>query len=691
MNFKDDFYCIENVFFDNDNKSDNFTINFEGDSHVFTEGVAYTSKGPMWSNSKKTYSCKDVSDTEKDVTVLAEDIGVQVTQHYKMFSSGNAVRLYNTVKNVGDVTRSIPNFSSGRLKIVNDGSLMDEDRFVIHWCKSGWVGEAQWKHGSFLEIGMTPQYSGTSGTINRFTLRSEGSWSTSRYYPILILEDKEKNEAYFIEHEGACTWQIHLAKWPDMLLEAGSCDFNHDGWYLKLNPGEEYSTTSVIMGRVKGGFEEAVRELTKAKRESSVAPHRDAKLYYNVFMGGIWEKCSDKTVLPLVDACSELGVEGFCIDAGWFREKWPNTRFGVGDYVPSEDRFGEMKLEGVLKYMTDRNIEPGLWFEFEATDTVAKGAKNGEKMLKRNGTVISKTRGFYDMTDEEVREHLFSDVERVYNMGMRFIKNDYNYSTGIGVGDGDYNENNKRQMEAVYSFIDELYRRFPGLTVENCGSGAMRSDNGTLSHFNIQSTSDQERYYHYASIGAGSLALMPPEKAGIWVYPYASYPWENDKLVDGKDVEATLKTLLEREGNPETVIYAMVNGMLGNMYLSGRLDLMTEESKSLVKRAIDIYKSNREFIANAYPVFPTGMGTIGRRQFITAGLTDEQSNELKLCVWKQNAKEDTVSIDLNKYVGNDAKITLTYPENADYTFKDGVLTLTLKGEPYMARYFEIKK
>ncbi len=50
--------------------------------------------------------------------------------------------------------------------------------------------------------------------------------------------------------------------------------------------------------------------------------------------------------------------------------------------------------------------------------------------------------------------------------------------------------------------------------IENCNSGAMRCDFGALSHFHLQSTSDQEYYDRYPSIVQGMSALMPPERAG---------------------------------------------------------------------------------------------------------------------------------------------------------------------------------
>ena len=53
----------------------------------------------------------------------------------------------------------------------------------------------------------------------------------------------------------------------------------------------------------------------------------------------------------------------------------------------------------------------------------------------------------YDFCDEAVREYLFDAVDRAYQLGMRYMKNDHNFSTAIGFGDrGDRNSRNGRRL-----------------------------------------------------------------------------------------------------------------------------------------------------------------------------------------------------------------------------------------------------
>lgn len=95
-----------------------------------------------------------------------------------------------------------------------------------------------------------------------------------------------------------------------------------------------------------------------------------------------------------------------------------------------------------------------------------------------------------------------------------------------------------------------------------------------------------------------------------------------------------------------------------------------------------------------YPIYPTGFGTIGKREFVTLGITDQERKKIYLAVWKINAPEDTVTIDLSSYAGKNAKIRRIYPEKDDkgkftYAAFTKQLTVQLSGSLYMARLFEI--
>jgi alpha-galactosidase len=61
--------------------------------------------------------------------------------------------------------------------------------------------------------------------------------------------------------------------------------------------------------------------------------------------------------------------------------------------------------------------------------------------------------------------------------------------------------------------------RHPGLVLENCGGGGMRSEFAMLATLQLQSTSDQQDPLLYPAIAVRPLAHILPEQAGNWAYP----------------------------------------------------------------------------------------------------------------------------------------------------------------------------
>lgn len=684
MNDFFDKYCKENVI-----------VNFEGDTHVFTEGVAFTSSSSTFADGEKEYSVKKRGNGA-DIVIENKTTGVEVCQHYDFY--GDVIRQYNEIKNTGNDEKNLTNISSAMFAFPYKGLIpwTDERRFRLHICKSAWSAEAQWHSGSLMDFGLNPMRwleNGIQGP-GRIIISSKGSWSTGAYYPLVILEDLEKGETYFMEHEGGVSWKIVIGFfWGDeIVFDCGSADIHMDGFNEKMKEGDTFTTTSAVYGKVNGGFEEAVAALTDYKRAVSKKKWDVPSVCYNVFMGAIYGLPNEKNLKKLIPAAAKIGCEVFCIDAGWYREAG-DTSYAMGDYAPNDKLFGDGGLESIMKLIKEHGMIPGLWFEFEAAGEDSACAKLSDKsMLMRNKNVVSKKRGFFDLTDEKVREYLLNEIDRVYKLGMRYIKNDYNNSTGIGVGAtvGEYNKNERIRDKAIGDFIDEIYRRYPDMIIENCGSGAMRADNGTLSHFHLQSTSDQELYYNYASIAAATNSIMPPEKAANWVETYFLGEEEHEEFDKGENTDY----LIERNKSGEATIFSMVNGMVGVPLVTGRVDYFDELNFALAKEGIECYKSFREDIADSYGVYPTGTELMGKRAFITHGLINKEKTQMYLAVWKVDARDDEVVIDLSKYAGANSSAEMIYPRNdkkCGFTYAKSVKRLTVKmsDEKYMARLFKI--
>ena len=102
---------------------------------------------------------------------------------------GGATLQRTRLVNTGDTALLADTLSAAFLTgIGSDGERRwDDDRFRIHFAYSSWQGEGQWRHMSPEDAGLYKTYNHHSQTSVR--LRRVGTWSTAKYYPLLLLED----------------------------------------------------------------------------------------------------------------------------------------------------------------------------------------------------------------------------------------------------------------------------------------------------------------------------------------------------------------------------------------------------------------------------------------------------------------------------------------------------------------------
>lgn len=616
-------------------------------------------------NSEETHvSClKTVTVKENDV-FYTEDKKVQLSHHKKNVC--DSVECYTSVKNVSNQSIDINQLSSAFVEIKNDGVLKwyDEDKYKIHFCQSAWLGEGQWNSSTLDNLGMYQVYD-EHRHLNYASISSKGSWSTSLYYPLVMVEDLELHKTHYFEIKSSSSWYIEFCieynennEETLYVFTSDSCEKN-DGWNKELASGESYQTATTVYGTVEGGFEEAVKRLIEYKRvdskvrfDSNVPP-----VCFNDYMNCCWAMPSYEKTTALVDKAAELGVEVFCIDSGWQVSLLDDTFKCIGDWAVSKSKFSPKSFKDIIDYINAKGMKCGAWLEIEGVMEGAKAYVELDKyILKRRGHIIGKPRSFYDFRTEFIQNKMEKVFDMLYDMGIRYIKNDYNQSLGIGCdGDDSFSVIMRENLIAFCKFIDKIQKKYPDLIIENCGSGGMRCDSETLSHFHLQSTSDQEVYTCNPSIICGSLSYMPVEKAGVWTYPYpVRY---NDRM--------EYKVFEDDYSDGHQTAFNMVNSMMGLMYMSGRIDVADELNRCLIKDAISVYKEIRKDYTSAYPIYPTGTFRMKEKGIFTLGLYVPEKKTAYIAVWKINTDKSELTVDLSKY-GDIKNAEKLYPELNDY-------------------------
>lgn len=641
---------------------------------------------------------------EKDVQVTGEYPNGDYTAAWKspeglsvsvsdVALCGSSRRQYTVLTNEGETTQKIESVSS----LFFDGICAEgkkawyEDRLLFHFCRSIWQGEGQWRTATPEEMGLYPTYNHEA--ISSFTLSSIGTWSSAKTYPLLLIEDTKQNLTYYFEIESGTAWMIevsareHAGEKPTLTVyTSSSCTLTND-WRIALAPGEKYKTVPTIYGVVEGGREEAFRALCDAKRALSRVhyPTPTIPLCFNDYMNCLWGKPSEKALRPLIKAAAEAGAEVFCIDAGWFRNKFIDGKFTgfYGDWTPCDEIFGEGGFAGIIREIADHGMIPGAWLEMEVCQIGSRfGKEHPELLLHRDGECIAHNlRYFLDFRKEGAKDHIRKTVAMLHSLGVRYIKNDYNESVGIGC-DGPFSpaENLRRNAEAFYALIEELTAKYPDMIFENCGSGAMRCDNETLSHFHLQSISDQEDYDRFPSVLQGVLATLPPEKAGVWSYPYPIPYTPLGQEADFRPDDTYRKAM----ASGRQTAFNMVTGLFGCMYLSGGISECDEKNATLLREGCEAYKKIRHLIPRSYPIYPTGTMRLSENGFATLGLLCPEERTLLLGVWKIRTEETKTAVFLSHYLGSGATCTRLYPADegivADFDAENAILSLSFPKE-----------
>lgn len=624
------------------------------------------------------------NDIGRKLTITQKDevTGAKVISYLQFYEGTSTIRMYHDVINEGKEEQTLEYISSFYyLGIEKEGVLSSDTKLALTYACHGWQKEMNFRTVSFPEMGLgQTQPTVTQRTSSTFELTNTGNWSTKRYLPMGYLENREAGTGIYwqIEHNGS--WHTEISDVNDhfYLALSGPTEVQSH-WFKQLKPGECFRSVPVAVGVSEADFDTAMGQLTKYRRKirRPNADNEKLPVIFNDYMNCLFGDPTTEKELPLIDAAAELGCEYYVIDAGWYApgEWWDS----VGEWQPSLERFPN-GIEEVTAYIRSRGMVPGVWLELEVMGIHCEKARQAPDdwfFVRHGKRVFDRSRYQLDFRNPEVVSYVNEVVDRVVNQyGVGYIKMDYNMEPGIGteINADSLGQGMLEHERAYLAWLDSIFERYPGLVIENCSSGGLRTDYAMLSRYSIQSTSDQEDYRNYATIAANAAAGLTPEQAAVWSYPM-------------------------RGGDEEETIYNMVNALLLRIHQSGHMVELSPERKLLVKEGIDYYKNIRRDIRQAVPVWPLGLAD-SRDTWLAVALKTEE--KAYLAVWRRYGEEDTCEIPLTGLVcgenGLKAEklgVCLAYPaeamqENVEYIFDwtSMCLRIGFKKE-VMARLFEI--
>lgn len=556
---------------------------------------------------------------------------------------------------------------------VGAGGTGDPDALAVSLADNQWVGESRWRTLPLREAGVPDvrvgAHGGARGTLSR---ASRGLWSTGDAQPVGVLAGPAGAWAWQVESTAGWRWEVgeHVA--GAYLALSGPTDLDH-GWSRVLEPGEEHVSPAVAVA-VGADLDAAVAGLTGVRRAVR-RPHPDngaLRVVFNDYMNTLMGDPTTQKVTPLVDAAADAGAEVFCIDCGWYDDT-DGWWWSVGAWQPSTTRFPGGGLQALLDHIADRGLVPGLWLEPEVVGVTSPVADllPADAFLQRNGErLVEHGRYHLDLRHPAARAHVDEAVDRLVAMGVGFFKLDYNVNpvAGTDVGADSPADGLVGHAAAHRDWLAGVLERHPGLLLENCSSGAMRADPELLRLLPLQSTSDQQDPLAYPPIAAAAPLAMLPEQAGSWAYP-------------------------QPEMSDEGIAFTLCTGMLGRMYLSGRVDAMTPAQRSLVAEGVAAHKRLRADVATGDARWPLGVEQWSA-PWVAAAVDAADATHLTL--WRRPGAPATVEVPLPEHAGHDLVVTTTFPTRlaawgTTWDADRGVLVVQAAGDEPAARTLRLTR
>lgn len=572
------------------------------------------------------------------------DCGLKVRVVYRFAEGADAVEASACVWNDSDAPIRVSRFSWAHIGGLCSGEARpcdDSERFFLWLIRSAWCGEGKLSRMTMRDVYL--YRTAKHDTRSSFDVSSCGSYTTDKFFPAAFVTDEKEKIVWYMQTDPPAPWRIRFglgdydqSERSFVTLTADSGSESDNGFYIDLNGGERYEAPAVRFGCTRGGVPDAVRELTFARRKARRERFPQKPIVFNDYMNCHWAVQNSRRTRRLIDAAAEIRPDVFCLDSGWYKKSEDDWFGDLGDWIPSPMIFEE-GLGGILSHIREKGMIPGVWFELEVCTPGAAAAKKPEAWFLQHGgkRILSSGRFFFDFENPEVCDYLTGCVRRLYDLGVRYIKNDYNGNIGCGIDRAGLSPVYalERHAAAVRAFFEKLRDTFPDLMLENCGSGAMRETYHLLAAFDLQSTSDCEDAKKYPAVIGGTLLYLLPELCGNWCYPYPQEYCERDNENFADEAYRALRA------DGEETIFTLCGGFMGVPYLSGRADLADAYNLELMREGVALYREIAEHVRGAYPVFPLGASDFTDDVSpVAVGL--RKGNKVLLAVWHKTGENE---------------------------------------------------
>ncbi|MBP3647995.1 MAG: alpha-galactosidase [Clostridia bacterium] len=385
-----------------------------------------------------------------------------------------------------------------------------------------------------------------------------------------------------------------------------------------LLPGENLQTPEMMLvysNKGINGMSHIFHKMIRTRICRGIWRDQPRPVLVNNWEGTYFDFNTEK-LLAIAQKASEIGVELFVLDDGWFGKR-NNDNCSLGDWVVNEE-----KLPGGIGLLADKvnalGLKFGLWFEPEmiSPDSDLYRA-HPDWCLHVPGRPRSERRNqlILDLSRTDVQEYIINAVSSVLeSANIEYVKWDMNRNfaeAGSAVlSASQQGELHHRYMLGLYRVLEAITSRFPHVLFESCSGGGGRFDAGMLYYMPQTWTSDDTDAVERLFIQYGTSIPYPPASMGAHVSAVPNH-------------QVLRNTSLTMRGHV---------AMSGNFGYELDLSKMTENELEEMKAQVAFIKANRKLTQQGRF---TRLASPFDGSLVAWQFTSEDQSELLLCMFRR--------------------------------------------------------
>ena len=350
--------------------------------------------------------------------------------------------------------------------------------------------------------------------------------SSNRHNPFVILRQNDCTES-----TGAC-YGINLIYSGNHCQMAEVSHYGHLRFVTGINPyafcwtlqkGECFDTPEAVLSFAKDGLNGLSRNLHHFIRSHIVRGHWKKKprpVLLNSWEANYFD-LQEENLYAQAKLASELGVELFVMDDGWFGERGDETS-SLGDWTVNNHKLPH-GLDGFAARLQELGLDFGLWVEPEmisANSSLYRDHPDWAITIPGREPSEGRNQMVLDITRAEVRQELLEQLTRVFSScRLSYVKWDMNrhlsdlYSAVPSHNEAFFH----RYTLGLYNLLEQLTSAFPEVLFEGCSAGGNRFDLGILCYMPQIWTSDNTDAICRLDIQTGCSYGYPPSTMGAHV------------------------------------------------------------------------------------------------------------------------------------------------------------------------------